>query len=123
MSAYIAGRAEAEDVIEVVFDGPPAHISGRFVEVENSRGESIDVGEWVEREGGYWALRIRAGRSEAEVKAEALREFADELAAIACEGNDDWWHGYRQAQREAEDLVVRRADSLAPSVPVRGEGE
>lgn len=110
-----------DDVIEVVFDGPPAHISGRFVEVENSRGESIHAGEWVEREDGYWALRIEPRRadsptrSENEVKAEALREFADTLGVDIGDEDGDWWRGYRQAQREALHAAVRRADSLAPA--------
>jgi hypothetical protein len=44
--------------IDVVFDGPPGPISGRFVEVEDDAGRSIDLGEWVERPDGYWALRF-----------------------------------------------------------------
>ena len=44
--------------IDVVFDGPPGPTCGRFVEVENDAGASISFGEWVEREDGYWALRI-----------------------------------------------------------------
>lgn len=45
--------------IDVVFDGPPSHESGRFVEVENERGEGVSVGEWIDRGDGMWALRIR----------------------------------------------------------------
>lgn len=44
--------------IDIVFDGPPSHESGRFVEVENERGQSIKFGGWVHRLDGYWALRI-----------------------------------------------------------------
>lgn len=44
--------------IDIVFDGPPAHEGGRFVEVENERGESVKLGEWVERSDGFTALRI-----------------------------------------------------------------
>ena len=29
-----------------------------FVEVENPEGKSISIGEWIEREDGYWVLRI-----------------------------------------------------------------
>ncbi len=46
--------------IDIVFDGPPSHKSGRFVEVENATGTSIKFGEWVKRQDGFWALRIRA---------------------------------------------------------------
>lgn len=46
--------------IDIVFDGPPSHESGRFVEVENASGASIKFGDWVHRPDGYWALRIPA---------------------------------------------------------------
>ena len=40
--------------INILFDGPPS----RFVEVETDDGESINVGEWIERNDGLWSLRI-----------------------------------------------------------------
>jgi len=46
--------------IDIVFDGPPGPEAGRFVEIENQDGESIKFGEWVERDDGYWALRIHS---------------------------------------------------------------
>src|SRR3990167_6352977 len=56
---------EAMDYIDIVFDGPPSHESGRFVEVENSTGESIRFGEWIHRPDGYWVLRFQSlNRSE-----------------------------------------------------------
>jgi hypothetical protein len=57
--------------IDVVFDGPPGPEAGRFVELENERGESISVGYWVPpkaqaehypaqppRDDKLWRLRI-----------------------------------------------------------------
>ena len=44
--------------VDIVFDGPPSHESGRFVEVEDSTGKSIKFGEWVKRSDGFWALRL-----------------------------------------------------------------
>lgn len=44
--------------IDIVFDGPPSAISGRFVEVEDHDGHGIKVGEWVHRTDGYWVLRL-----------------------------------------------------------------
>jgi hypothetical protein len=44
--------------IDIVFDGPPGPESGRFIEVEDSEGNSISLGDWVCREDGYWVLRI-----------------------------------------------------------------
>ena len=42
--------------IDVVFDGPPSHESGRFVELEVD-GFSVGAGEWVQR-GDLWLLRL-----------------------------------------------------------------
>lgn len=47
--------------IDIVFDGPPGPIAGRFVEVEDQNGHSINAGEWLYRgDDGYWVLRINA---------------------------------------------------------------
>ena len=46
--------------IDIVFDGPPGHEAGRFVEVEDDQGKSIKLGEWFKRPDGYWALRFKA---------------------------------------------------------------
>lgn len=47
------------DYIDIVFDGPPGPVAARFVEVENAQGESINFGEWLERDDGFWVLRIQ----------------------------------------------------------------
>lgn len=44
--------------VDIVFDGLPSNEPGRFVEVENERGESIRFGKWMQRPDGYWVLRI-----------------------------------------------------------------
>jgi len=52
--------------IDIVFDGPPAHESGRFIEVENFKGESISIGEWIDRSDlpdGWCVLRIETATS------------------------------------------------------------
>ena len=51
-------REMSNKAINIIFDGPPSHESGRFVEVETDDGKSISAGEWIERSDGYWALRI-----------------------------------------------------------------
>lgn len=42
----------------VVFDGPPGPEAGRFIEVENAYGESVNAepAEWRQREDGHWVL-------------------------------------------------------------------
>lgn len=52
------GTAPDTDYIDILFDGPPSHKSGRFVEVENSKRQSIHAGEWIHRDDGFWVLRI-----------------------------------------------------------------
>lgn len=44
--------------IHIVFDGPPSNESGRFVEIEDSQGKSLKVGEWKKREDGLFELVI-----------------------------------------------------------------
>lgn len=53
------GDCEEGELLDVVFDGPPSHESGRFVEVENMAGASVRAGEWIDRGDGLWALRLR----------------------------------------------------------------
>jgi hypothetical protein len=48
--------------IDVVFDGPPDHQMPRFIEVENEQGQSIKIGDWLQRPDGYWVLRIASMR-------------------------------------------------------------
>lgn len=54
----MGARAEAGPFVDVVFDGPPSHESGRFVECEEPDGRSVKAGEWIDRKNGLWALRI-----------------------------------------------------------------
>ena len=48
------------EAVNIIFDGPPSHESGRFVEVETDEGRSIKIGKWIEAPTGYWSLRIKA---------------------------------------------------------------
>lgn len=67
----------SDTYIDIVFDGPPAHESGRFIEVENNEGASIRVGEWLERADGLWVLRIPQGPKRQDHAAEAARVLSD----------------------------------------------
>ena len=53
----IFGGVIMDKAINIVFDGPPGPISGRFVEVEDDKGEGMSIGEW-DQKGDYWVLRI-----------------------------------------------------------------
>jgi hypothetical protein len=63
------------DAVHVVFDGPPGHESGRFVECETPDGRGINAGEWHERPNGLWELRILGGGATAAL-IEALERIA-----------------------------------------------
>lgn len=74
----MSDHAQQHASIDIVFDGPPGHESGRFVEVEDTETRaSVSVGEWVHRDDGYWVLRIVTDGAERLVELEAgVREIA-----------------------------------------------
>lgn len=76
--------------------GPP-----RIRRAQAARGREFDT--WL-------AARERA--AERRGAAEALERFADILGVDVDESHDDdeWWWGYRQAQREHIRAIVRRAE-------------
>ncbi len=44
--------------LHIVFDGPPSPEAPGFVEVEDANGCSVRLGEWIEREDGYWVIQF-----------------------------------------------------------------
>jgi hypothetical protein len=91
------------NAINIIFDGPPAPESGRFVEVETDDGKSISVGEWVERPDGLWSLRI-----------EPDAELQAKLAASVEEGKVDY-RMRREAEArlaKVEELMMATADEF-----------
>lgn len=48
--------------LRIVLDGPPGPEAGRFVEVENAAGRSVNAGEWRERADGLWELVLHASQ-------------------------------------------------------------
>jgi hypothetical protein len=81
--------------VDIVFDGPPGPQPGRFVEVENAQGRSINLGEWVHRPDGYWALRINGDALKLELGNVPLEPSGWEFF---CEGCDT----FRDARRADE---------------------
>lgn len=61
--------------LHIVFDGPPSHESGRFVEVNDSTGKSVNAGEWVEN-GQFWELIINKPRGQRA----SLQDITDTIA-------------------------------------------
>jgi hypothetical protein len=48
----------ATKYVDVVFDGPPGPVTGRFIETEDDQGNGWGRGSWHDRGDGTWALRI-----------------------------------------------------------------
>lgn len=72
--------------VHVLFDGPPGPEAGRFVEVETLDGKSVNVGRWIDRGDGYWALELEL--NDQQPYPESLRE-AKRYADLAYTGNPD----------------------------------
>lgn len=69
LRAYLRRQAaRPQGTIDIVFDGPPGPLPGRFVEAEVG-GESVHAGEWVKRSDGYWVLRIPCNEDQLELRA------------------------------------------------------
>lgn len=99
---------------EIVFDGPPGPVAGRFVDVEDAVTRAgLNVGTWIDRGDGYWALRITVPdvhTVDVDGKIVTLTlpeghhaENADELA---------------QAYLDAGAALVRVVDTFAPAATV-----
>jgi hypothetical protein len=69
--------------VDIVFDGP----RGRFIEVEDDQRRSIKFGEWVQRESGYWALRIPDPRA-AQARIEALEGALQQITQHAIDAQE-----------------------------------
>jgi hypothetical protein len=67
--------------IDIVFDGPPGPESGRFVEVEDAEGRSINLGDWEPLAKGLFALRIDDPRH-IEVLERRLEKATDEVQEL-----------------------------------------
>lgn len=56
--ADFPAKPDESKFIDVLFDGPPGPMAGRFVEIEGVTGKSVGYTNWIKRKDGYWALRI-----------------------------------------------------------------
>ena len=58
----LSAQQTAPQGLRIVLDGPPGPEAGRFVEVENAAGRSVNAGEWRERADGLWELVLHAAQ-------------------------------------------------------------
>jgi uncharacterized sporulation protein YeaH/YhbH (DUF444 family) len=116
----------SDEYIDVVFDGPPSHESGRFVEVEDTSGRSIKFGEWVQRDDGFWALRIDDLRAQVErltTELEASQAIIDALQRRVhlCAGYEALERKVERLEAELAAEKASDAESLAMYRRVRDE--
>jgi len=88
--------SEGKKPVEIVFDGPPSHESGRFVEVERD-GKSINYGEWREGDDGFWYLVLP--------NFEARIDTIIEKCRVLLAG----WDGYSDQEKVGAVLEISRA--------------
>ena len=116
--------------IDIVFDGPPSHESGRFVEVEDAQGASICAGEWIERSDGFWALRfpdfryvdtqqemiadLQASLTHVVAERDALKAEHGQLSVILAQFQD--FVARERALRDAVGKGGQQVNGYAPSI-------
>ncbi len=110
--------------MQIRFDGPPSHVSGRFIEVEDDRGRSIKVGEW-RQDGPDWLLVIPDTDDPKEQRMSgSIGEKLDQIIAEASAfsefdvGTDD---AFRLIVKLAHDIDNQLEDRLCPSQDPNGE--
>ena len=118
-------RAAGGQALNIVFDGPPGPVSGRFIEVENDAGAGVNAGEWSERSNGWWALRIpAAGGQEKPTDAGYARAVAV-VDAIPMDPEDDpSQNEYEQAMAVGFNIALAKVHrELSAAAPVGGQAE
>lgn len=105
-----------KNYIAIVFDGPPSHESGRFVEVNDSHGKSIDIGTWVSRGDGSWELRIAVDKlkDDNDMTVDTSREAVEAVIKRLCNmRNDSDWTFYGKPVVDTLAALLYERDRLA----------
>lgn len=92
--------------IRIVFDGPPGPEGGRFVEVVSERGESLQIGKWVES-GEYWYLEIPDFYAEYNKKDQqiaALTAERDDFQAMLLAGEPPYYTKWREVTAQLNGI-------------------
>ncbi len=71
--------SEVGTFIEIIFDASNGPMNMVFVEVENEKGQSVNVGEWHDQAEGYSALRIPLGQSTARSQEGRVKELEAQI--------------------------------------------
>lgn len=99
--------------IDIVFDGPPSHECGRFVEVEDPTGRSISVGQWIDRGNGIWALRIQRHATSKTAIDRLLANASMCVKLAACGDSDSFAKATQLIERARTQLAALPAETRA----------
>lgn len=95
--------------IQFVTDGPPAHKSGRFVELEDHTGASIGMGRWEDRGNGLWALIVEPVEASA---VEAVRELHKPYPVYEFDHTNGVWAVDRDGEKKQIATLCLECTSL-----------
>ena len=110
--------------IKIIFDGPPGHDSGRFVEVHDIEDKSIGVGTWRERDDRLWELdiggvdlleAIRADREDTADKMHQAVKDADAVQAFAVE-DENLTDQHNRLFREIANTIILEPQKLGGNI-------
>ncbi|HWV46221.1 MAG TPA: hypothetical protein VN039_09420 [Nitrospira sp.] len=112
-----------KNYIAIVFDGPPSHEAGRFIEVNDSHGKSIDIGTWVSRGDGSWELRIAVDKlkDDNDMTIDTSREAVQALIAEALDYAGEDQCGGAELLRETAQTLGETAQTLTAVLDERDE--
>jgi len=72
--------------ISIIFDGFPNPVGPRFIEVEDSDGKSISIGQWVSRDDGLTELRVPISNTWRPLVGANLRDITVNIAVKRRDG-------------------------------------
>ena len=111
--------------INIILDDAPDHESGRFVEVEDDDGRSISIGEWTERDDGYWGLRIEMDserlRSENLAANKRIEELEAEIEAYKEFGRSKDRHRIAELEAQLKGYKADNARLLTATLKVAAQ--
>lgn len=73
---------------DIVFDGPPGPQPGRFIEVEDETGKSIQFGKWLQRPDGYWVMRVNETSNRNTLRGRLMAHHSENLKQAIAGGYD-----------------------------------
>ena len=93
----------------IIFDGPPSHESGRFVETEDSEGHGLGASDhgadWAQQ-GEFWALGPFANQNDQDDLLEALRDATKRLRRMEDRIETGELEAYINERRAAEAAIA-----------------